>query len=61
MKFKKNNNENNDMCYSLHFDNEYALKADVNLGFTNQNIIYGLNIIKNVPFPYLNYIYTIEE
>lgn len=60
MKFLKNN-EYNDLCYSIHLDNEYALKADINLGFKNQNIVYGFNVVKNIPFPYLNYIYKPDE
>ena len=60
MKFLRNN-EKTDICYSVHLDSDYALKADINLGFKNYNIIYGFNIVKNLPFPYLNYIYKTDE
>ncbi len=59
-KFIKNN-EKTEICYSVHLDNQLSLKADVNLGFKNRSIIYGLNIVKNIPFPYLNYIYKTDE
>lgn len=56
--FQYNNDQENkpDVVYSLFLDNIGSIKGDINLRFKNHNLIFGFNILNDLPMPYLNFV-----